>query len=242
VKRFHYGTDHGSQFADLRLPAGDPSATIVLLHGGYWLPGYGLDLMNPLAERFTSLGYATWNVEYRLTGEGGGVPATLSDVATAVDRLAGPGLPAGLDRLVLLLGHSAGGQLAVWAASRTTGTPGGVARVPLSGAISLSGVLNLTLAASRPESAAPVTGFVGGSPDQVPEKYAVADPTLLVPASCPVWAVQARDDQVVPDEQSSTYLARAAVHRVVVPGDHFALIDPGSAAFPTIRNLVAPPR
>jgi acetyl esterase/lipase len=246
-KRFRYGDVHASQFADLRLPKGTAKATVVLLHGGYWLPGYGLDLMQPLAERFTELGYATWNVEYRLTGAGGGVPATLSDVATAVDRLAGAGLPAGIDEKVLLLGHSAGGQLAAWAASRTARTPGGKARVPLRGAISLSGVLNLELAATRPASTSQVTAFVGGSPTEVPEKYAVADPTLLVPASCPVWAVQAEDDQVVPGEQSSTYVTRAkaarkpggaTVERVLVPGDHFTLIDPGSAAFPTIRKLV----
>jgi acetyl esterase/lipase len=242
-KRVRYGDEHGSQFADLRMPASDPKATVVLLHGGYWLPQYGLDLMNPLAVRFTELGYATWNVEYRRTGAGGGVPATLTDVAAAVDRLAGTGLPSGLTDTVILLGHSAGGHLAAWAASRTARTPGGATKVPLRGAVSLSGVLDLTLAAGDPRSSEPVTAFVGGTPAQVPERYAVADPARLVPPSCPVWAVQAADDDVVSAEQSTTYarLARAAGGRVealTVPGDHFTLIDPTSEAFPTIRDLV----
>ncbi len=220
---------------------------MVLLHGGYWLPGYGLDLMVPMAERLTSLGCATWNVEYRRVQRGGGVPATLTDVAAAIERLAGRGVPAGLDEKVVLLGHSAGGQLAVWAASRTRSTPGGAPKVALTGAISLSGVLDLELAASRAASTSQVTGFVGGTPSEVPAKYAVADPTLLVPAHCPVWAVQARDDQVVPGEQSTSYVARArgagaVAERVVVPGDHFTLIDPGASSFPTIEKLVEEPR
>jgi acetyl esterase/lipase len=225
------------------MPTGDLKATVVLLHGGYWLPQYGLDLMDPLAVRFTELGFATWNVEYRRTGAGGGFPATLTDVASAVDRLAGQGLPPRLTDNVILLGHSAGGHLAAWAASRSGSTPGGAAKVPLGGAISLSGVLDLTLAATEPRSRGPVTAFVGGTPAEVPERYALADPARLVPPHCPVWAVHAEDDEVVPAVQSTTYarLAQAAGGRVEalsVPGDHFTLIDPESEAFPTIQHLV----
>lgn len=242
-RRFRYGDEHGSQFADLRMPAEDALATVVLLHGGYWLPAYGLDLMTPLATRFTELGYATWNVEYRRTGAGGGVPTTLEDVAAGVDRLSGKGLPSGLTDTVILVGHSAGGHLAVWAASRSDTTPGGAARVPLSGAVSLSGVLELTRAADDPRSSDPVVAFVGGTPAEVPGAYAIADPARLVPASCPVWAVHAADDTVVSPDQSTGYvrLARAAGGRaegLSVPGDHFTLIDPASKAFPTIERIV----
>ena len=85
---------------------------------------------------------------------------------------------------------------------------------------------------------------MGGTPAEEPDAYAVADPALLVPAACPVWAVQAADDQVVSAEQSTRYVAAAraaggAAKAVTVPGDHFALIDPGAEAFPTIRKLVA---
>jgi acetyl esterase/lipase len=197
--------------------------------------------MDPLADRFTDLGYATWNVEYRHTGDH--VEDTLADVAAAVDRLGHDGPTRGLDRDVVLLGHSAGGQLAAWAASRTARTPGGAPRVTVRGAVSLSGVLDLTRAAADPRSLSPVIAFLGGTPAEVPEHYAAADPTLLVPASCPVWAVHAAEDQVVSAEQSTRYVAadRAAGGRakaVTVPGDHFTLIDPTSQAFPTIRKLV----
>jgi acetyl esterase/lipase len=240
-QRVRYG-DQESQFADLRLPDHAPLATLVLLHGGYWRPGYGLALMEPLAERFTDLGYATWNVEYRHTGDH--YEDTLSDVAAAVDRLAHGKETAGGDQDVVLLGHSAGGHLAAWAASRKATTPGGAPRVRVRGAVSLSGLLDLTRAAADPLSLGPVIAFMGGTPVEVPHDYAVADPALLVPASCPVWAVQAADDQVVDPEQSTRYVARdlaagGKAQAVTVPGDHFTLIDPGSSAFPTIQKLVA---
>jgi acetyl esterase/lipase len=241
--RVRYGEEHGLQFAELRLPTKDPLATVVLLHGGYWLPGYGLELMNPLSFELTDLGFATWNVEYRRTAEGGGFPTTLSDVAAAVDRLDGKGLPGGLAGNVVLLGHSAGGHLAVWAASRTDRTPGGEPKVEPRGAISLAGVLDLVRAGSASGSTDPVTAFMGGSPTQTPESYALADPALLVPAGCPVGAVDAEDDETVPPEQSTSYVALAesagaTVERVVVPGDHLSLIDPRAESFPTIRKLV----
>ena len=243
LRRVRYAEAHGSQFADLRLPARSPRGTVVLLHGGYWLPQYGLELMTPLARRLTELGFATWNVEYRRTGAGGGFPGTLTDVAAAVDRLQGPGLPTGLTEKVVLLGHSAGGHLAAWSASRTRGTPGGPPQLPLRGAISLSGVLNLTRAATDPRSSGPVTALMGGAPSARRRRYAVADPALLVPASCPVWAVHAESDTVVSADQSTSYvaLARAAGGRaeaVAVPGDHFTLIDPTSSSFSTISTLL----
>lgn len=241
--RITYGEEHPSQFAELRKPAEDPRATVVLLHGGYWYPQHGLEQLDPMAEALTDLGFATWNVEYRRTDDGGGFPSTLSDVATAVDRLAGKDLPNGLADNVVLLGHSAGGHLAVWAASRTDRTPGGKATVQPRGAISLAGVLDLTRAGSVPGSAVPVTAFMGGSPTRAPEDYALADPARLVPATCPVWAVHAERDDTVPAEQSTSYVALAeaagaTVQRVVVPGDHLAVIHPDASCFPTIRDLV----
>jgi len=225
------------------MPKGDPVATVVLLHGGFWLADYGLDQMNPLVEAFTDLGFATWNVEYRRIGLGGGYPNTLADVAAAIDRLTGKDLPGRLAENVVLIGHSAGGHLAAWAASRTDETPGGTPKVRPRGAVSLAGLLDLTGAGNDPRTAQGVSTFMGGGPAAVPASYALADPSLLVPAPCPVWAVTAREDVTVPPEQSITYVARARTaggdaERVEVPGDHFTLIDPTSPAFPTIRKLL----
>jgi acetyl esterase/lipase len=243
ARRIRYGDDHRHQFADLRLPEGDPTGTLVLLHGGYWMPGYGLDQLEPIASLMTRAGWATWNVEYRPIGEGSSWPDPMTDVALAVDRLGEEHLASG----VVLLGHSAGGQLAVWAASRTEQTPGGPPTVRPSGVVSLSGVLDLTRAAYAPGSSDPVVAFAGGSPPQVPTHYALSDPTLLVPSPCPVWAVHADSDQVVPRVQATSYVARARAARgratvVDVPGDHFTLIDPQAPSFATVKELVGKAR
>jgi acetyl esterase/lipase len=233
ARRVRYGADP-SQHADLRRPARgvrDRGLTVALLHGGYWLSAYGADLMEPLARRLAGLGVTTWNLEYRRVGSGGGWPATFEDVAAGLDALADQDVP----RTTVLLGHSAGGHLAGWAASRTAQTPGGAARVPLVRVLSLAGVLDLTAAAAQSPSAGPVAALMGGTPDQQPERYRQGDPTLLVPASCPVIAVRATDDRVVDPAQSPAYVAAAReaggeATLVEVPGDHFAMIDPGSTA------------
>jgi acetyl esterase/lipase len=239
-KRIHYAHDHPDQFADLRLPRGHRVGTLVLLHGGYWLPGFGLDQLDPIADVMTRAGWVTWNVEYRRVGDGGDWPHPMTDVALAIDRLQDEGLATS----VVLLGHSAGGQLAVWAASRNERTPGGPPKVRPRGAISLSGVLDLTTAAHESGSEDPVTAFVGGSPAAQPQRYALSDPTRLVPARSPVWAVHAKDDTVIPADQATSYVDRAVAasgraELVTVPGDHFTLIDPTASSFPTIRKLIA---
>lgn len=238
ARRVDYGADP-QQYADLRLPTGTPKGTIVLVHGGYWQAGYGADLMDPLAEAFTGDGYATWNLEYRRVGSGGGFPATFEDVAAGIDRLGEEDLPP-----AYAVGHSAGGHLAAWAASRTAATPGGPPRAAPIGVASLGGLLDLTRAAEVAGSAGPTRSLMGGAPDQVADRYRLGDPALLVPASCPVAACAAVGDTVVPAEQARRYVAasRRAGGRatyVDLPGDHFTLIDPASDDFPTIAALVA---
>lgn len=240
ARRVYYGEDRGNQYADLRLPERTALGTVVLLHGGYWLPQYGLDLLAPMARRFTELGYATWNVEYRRTSEGGGWPHTFTDVALAIDRLAKERVPGD----VVVLGHSAGGHLAGWVASRTAQTPGGSPRVVPKAVVSLSGVLDLTTAASAPESSGPVVALMGGTPQQHPDRYRLGDPALLVPAACPVFAAQATQERVIPVAQAASYVAKAraaggTATQVALEGDHFSISTPDAPSFATVRRLVA---
>ena len=112
-----YGDDP-AQFAELSLPAGDTAAPVaVVIHGGFWRQRYDLSLGRPLAATLPARGWAALNVEYRRVGGGGGYPATLDDVSAAIDALAGVDAALDLDTVVTI-GHSAGGHLAAWAATR----------------------------------------------------------------------------------------------------------------------------
>ena len=240
VDRVYYGADRDHQFVDVRRPPGRALGTVALIHGGYWQAGYGLDLMNALATRFTELGHVTWNVEYRTVGAGGGWPTTFTDVAAALDRIP---RESGVPGEVVLLGHSAGGHLAGWAASRSARTPGGAPALTPRSAISLSGLLDLSAAAQAPESAGPTRSLMGGTPAQQPDRYALGDPALLVPAACPVVAVQATQETVIPTDQSASYAAKARaaggrVTEVALEGDHFTLIDPTHPSFARLQRLV----
>ena len=240
--RVRYGTDHPDQYAVLGLPEDrDPRGLVALLHGGFWLAEYGADLMEPMAADLRARGFATWNVEYRRVGGGGGFPETFADVAAALDLLAEVPEVDGL--AVSLVGHSAGGHLAAWAASRTAATPGGVPRTVPTRTISLSGVLDLGTAAAENLGNGAVLGLLGAAPQDAPADYRRADPAALVPAAGEFFAVHAEDDQIVPLSQSRRYvdLARSAggsAELVTVPGDHFAVIDPTSTAWPPIAALL----
>jgi acetyl esterase/lipase len=248
-----YGPDP-SQYAVLHLPPSDggdgPLPVVVVLHGGYWRAQYGLELGTPLAVDLTNAGVAALNVEYRRIGSGGGFPTTLADVAAAVDLLAGSvgdlGRMLDLDRVVML-GHSAGGQLAAWAASRTrlpAGAPGAGPRVLARGVVAQAGVLDLVAAADQGLGAGAVVDLLGGPPTAQAGRYAIASPAALVPAPCPVVAVHGTADTTVPPDQSRRYVAAAlAAHgqarlRMIDGADHFRLIDPTDPAWFAVRDEV----
>ncbi len=232
-----YG-DHPSQIGDLWVPDGPgPHPVVVVLHGGFWRAAYDRGLGEPLARDLARHGFAAWNLEYRRVGAGGGWPATLTDVAAGIDHLGGLAGPHGLDLArVTAVGHSAGGQLAVWAAARPTlgrGLPGAGPAVRVVGAVSQAGVLDLQDAARHGLGDGAVDDLLGGPPEAVPDRYAAASPTRRLPIGVPVLCVHGRADDTVPVRQSERYARAAAAvgdrcEVRIVDGDHFAPISPGS--------------
>jgi acetyl esterase/lipase len=230
VLRTAYGTDP-AQFAELHRPHhAQHAGVVVVVHGGFWRARYDLDYGRPIARDLAANGITAWNIEYRRVGNGGGWPATADDVGAAIDRLAD--LDVDTSRVVAV-GHSAGGQLAVWAAGRTD------ARVPLSAAVAQAGVLDLGAAARAELGAGAVADFLGGTPDDIPDRYRAADPLAAAPLDVPVLCVHARADDTVPIEQSEAYVARggAAVLREV-PGGHFTVIDPQDPSWASVRTAL----
>src|SRR5690625_1045553 len=139
-----YG-DHPSQFGVLRMPKlSELSPVIITIHGGFWQSKYGLEENTPLDEDLTRRGYATWNIEYRRVGEdGGGWPGTFIDVIDAINYLIQleERFQFDLSR-VIILGHSAGGHLALWLVSQVKKFQmdeiGNTLFIPIQGVISLA--------------------------------------------------------------------------------------------------------
>jgi acetyl esterase/lipase len=222
---------------------------VVLIHGGYWRAQYTKRLMRRMATAVTDEGWAAWNIEYRRIGRfggGGGWPTTFADVADAVDALTRvPGVDLGR---VVTCGHSAGGQLALWAAARHrlgAGTVGASPKVRPRGAVSLAGVVDLRRAADLGLGAGVVPELLGGGPDRVPERYAAVSPAALLPLGVGQVLVHGLDDETVPPDMSERYVADAVAAGdtdttyVPVDGvDHMAVINPASAAWPPIRDAI----
>lgn len=235
-----YGA-HPDQVANLHLPAGDggPYPAVVVLHGGFWRERWDRTTTTPIARDLAARGFAAWNLEYRRPGPPGHEwPATLLDVAAGIDALADVDA-VDVDRVVAV-GHSAGGQLALWAAARPrlpAGAPGAGPSVRLRAAISLAGVVDLRAGAESGLGDRACSAFLGGEPAEVPERYAVSSPAALAPLGVPQLLVHGPADDVVPPGQSRDYLAvaRAAgddVELVEPPGaGHFDVIEPADAAW-----------
>ncbi|MGH3929968.1 MAG: alpha/beta hydrolase family protein [Pseudonocardiaceae bacterium] len=243
-----YGA-HPDQHAVLHLPAhGDELPVVVIVHGGFWRSSYGAELGTPLAVDLAGAGLAAWNLEYRRVGGGGGWPTTFTDVATGVDALVSVAQQAAGGRLdlgrVILVGHSAGGQLAVWAAGRhrlPEGAPGADPVVRPVGAVSQAGVLDLVDGARQRLGGGAVAGLLGGGPDAVPERYRLASPVAMVPLGVPVVCVHGTEDSIVPLRQSERFVAVAGAQTelVALPGvGHFELIDPSQPVWIACRDAV----
>jgi acetyl esterase/lipase len=238
--RVPYGPEQ-AQFGELWLPTGGgPHPLVVLLHGGYWRARYGLDYFGHAAAALRAERLAVWNVEYRRLGEpGGGWPGTFQDVGSALDalRALAERFPLDLARVVTL-GHSAGGQLALWAAARHR-LPGGSQLaspdpLPLVGAVALAGVVDLRRAWELRLNDAVVNDLLGGSPTAADERYRSASPFDLLPLGVPQVLIHGADDVNVPLELSERYhqAALAAGDHceliVLARAGHFEVVDPRS--------------
>jgi acetyl esterase/lipase len=234
-----------SQFAELFLPhgGGGPFPVAVVLHGGFWKSQYGRKQTHALCADLAARGWAAWNVEYRRLGalSGGGYPRTLEDVAAAVDHLAeSPAHAAGVLDLsrVVAIGHSAGGHLAAWLATRAA------PRVAVTAVVAQAGVVDLRLASELALSDRVVHRFLGGAPDAVPERYAAASPAERLPLGVPALLTHGGRDDIVPPEMSERFAvaARAAgddVELALEPGeDHFGHLDPASPLWKAVTAWI----
>lgn len=248
--KLHYGP-LDSQFGELRLPDGDgPYPVVVGIHGGWWRAAHGLETHSHLCAALTVAGFATWNIEYRRIGEeGGGWPGTLTDVGRAIDflREIAPSYRLDIER-VLSVGFSAGGQLALWSAGRHTLKKGSALYadepLPLVGAISLAGAVDLAQCARLGLSEQIVVQFLGGTSEQVPDRYAESSPVEMLPLGLPHALIHGTSDTSVPHSISQRHHIRAievgdnCALQLLEDVQHFELIDPRTKAFGALLNQV----
>jgi acetyl esterase/lipase len=228
---------HDDGLVDVHLPVGESAALpplVVLLHGGFWRQAHDRKHTRGTASALAGEGFVVATPEYRRSGGAGGWPTTLRDVDTALGAL--PGLLAGLGVLVddvTVVGHSAGGHLALWLANQ----PHRLRRV-----VGLAPVADLRAAAAAGLGEGATQRFLGGGPEDVPERYDDADPATRLHdrPSCDVVLVHGDRDDVVPVSVSEGLAAAHPFVRLerVAGADHFAVMDPRSSAWPAVLEAV----
>lgn len=234
------------QVGDLYLPDAGKAPLVCLFHGGFWRLPYGRDELAPMAADLQARGFAVWNLEYHRVGAAVACwPRTFQDIDAMLAFL--PGLQSaypGIDlQRVVFVGHSAGGHLAFWAASRLgRGSP----LRPAAAVIGLAPLLDLVAAQAAGLGNGAVDSFLGGPPVAVPDRYDLASPRSLLPLRVRQYLLHGEADTAVPVEHSRAYVdaARQAgddATCLVLPGtDHMAFIDPGSPAYDALcRSLTA---
>lgn len=248
--RIAYGDDP-NQFGQLRLPKEEGQVPVVIvIHGGCWLSQYDLHHISPLASEITKMGLATWSLEYRRIGnEGGGWPGTFQDVAAGTDYLRdlAKKFPLDLER-VIAIGHSAGGHLALWLAARSKIPPKGLLHdpdpLPLKGVVSLAGVGDLSLANLQEVCGGVIPKLMGGTPQDVPDRYAQGSPRELLSFGVRQILIQGAKDPVVPTESVRDYCEAAKksgdqVELVLLEeAGHFELVIPTTFAWQEVRKAI----
>jgi acetyl esterase/lipase len=214
-----------------RLGAASGSPLAVFIHGGFWRERWDASTMRELARRCaTELGASAWNLEYpRIGMDGGGWPGTGAAVRDAV---AAALLQAGTaGRPVVLVGHGAGGQLALWAAAE-------LPSVTL--AVALGGICDLRAAYADGLGSDAVAELFGGREPTAAE-YANASPIERLPLGVRSLLIGSDDDEWVPLSQSITFAGRAAGESTFVHlrrARHYDLIAPDGPAWPALSEAL----
>jgi acetyl esterase/lipase len=252
--RISYGTDE-NQFGDLRVPSGaGPHPVVILIHGGCWKADFAtLRDLAPMADALKAEGIATWNIEYRrLSQAGSGWPGTYLDVSKGVDYMRSIAADKKLDLTrVIVIGHSAGGHLAMWVAARSRLSNGSALYVkdplPVRGVIDLAGTGDMEAFIQFEQQGchgAVVEEMLGGKPIDVPERYTQASAIKMLPLGIPQVLIWGRNDNIAPIWLGERYTQAAKqagdpVQLIAIPDvGHFEIASPLSKTWPAVRSEI----
>jgi len=238
--RYGPAADHE---ADLHLPATPHPPVVCLLHGGFWRMPHGRHQMTAIADDLASRGFAVWNLEYRrLGGVGSGWPETMNDVVAGIEhlaRLSADGVELDLG-CVALVGHSAGGHLALLAgARRRHASP-----VRVRAVVGLAPIADLARAHELRLGGEVVAELLGGTPRECPDRYKAASPIEMLPLGVRQLVLHGTADDAVPIDLSRRYTAAASaagdeIELVELKGvGHMEYLDPRSQAHAALCRLL----
>lgn len=234
--RLRYGGDE-YQFGDLRLPKGaGPFPAAMFVHGGFWRARYDLAHAGFLCAALARAGMVTWNLEYRRVGNsGGGWPGSFEDVTAGYQFLKQLACKYPIDsKRIIVLGHSAGGELALALAAHHNS---------MRAVVSFAGVVNLREAWNLHLSNDAVSEFLGGPPERVPDHYREASPAELE-IRCKQLLIHGSDDDIVPVKMSRDYVKlkqqrKEDVRLLEIPkSGHFEIVDPASSVWDSVQKSV----
>lgn len=211
--------------ADLDVAATRP--LLLLIHGGYWRPPYDRMHLRAFATALAQAGWQVASIEYRRIP--GDPDAMVADVRAAIEHL--PDQIAGHNGKVIIIGHSAGGHLALWAAAQVELCD------QVAGVIALGAVSDLGLAQQLDLDDGGVRDFLGCSAQERRD----LDPIYLSPL-VPVIALHGKLDSLVPIALARNYLAAhngQTAELIEIKGvAHFEFIDPISVAWPAVNTAL----
>lgn len=213
----------------------------MLVHGGFWKWPYNRWVMWLLQRDLARRGWGSFNVEYRRLGRfggGGGWPQTFDDVRHSIELLTSGRGPAAVDPArVVVVGHSAGGHLALVAAGRIASSGGR----PPALVVSMAGPTDLERLWTN--GSVPVDELTSDAPQS--ERWQLTSPMHALPVGVPVLCVHGDADTTVPPHNSAEFVAAAReagdeADLVIVAGEnHRDPLRPGSQIWKAVVTHVA---
>ena len=209
----------------VHFPVGATNAdSVLVIHGGCWSNAYGVDHSLPMAVALSDMGLDVWAAEYRRVGDdGGGWPGSLEDIKSAIRYVT-----QNTRESIVLVGHSAGGHLALKAAEDPN--------LSISGVVALAPIADLvSYGAETGSCQSMVPKFMGDDSYDPSDAYRVAS-VRIEDVIVPVIVVIGDADPIVDLTQVESFSSEQL--RTIPEAGHFDLIHPKTTAFEVVKSTV----